>query len=62
MAELRLLRFVLVPWSRNLVGLKPGKCGDPDDLPVMSYPTRRGSSYVKLHQMLLCPFLSMCQA
>lgn len=60
MAELRLLRFVLMPWSRSPMELKPGKRGDPDYLPVMSYPTRRGSSYGKLPQMPLCAFLSSC--
>lgn len=60
MAELHVLTFVLVPTSRSLAELKPGKCGDPDYLPVMSYPTRRGSSYGNLCQMLLCVFLSLC--
>lgn len=44
MAELSLLRSVLVPLSRSLCRLKPGKCGDPDYLLVMFYPTKRGSS------------------
>jgi len=60
MAELRLLRFILKPWSTSLTGLKPGKRCDPDYLPVMPYPTRRGSRYGKLCQMLLCAFLSWC--
>lgn len=42
MAELCLLRFVLVLLNRNLGRLKPGKCGDPDYLLVMT--CRKGES------------------